>query len=362
MKSSQLYRKMPLLLLFVLLLSCKKNATALSPSNLQLQAEVSSDGSGKVHFTATAQHADRYYFTFGISSNEEGIRSNDGKASVTYTYSGTFTVKVTAYSTDNKSAELSQNVTVTVGNGSGYEGAVSYTGMELVWRDEFDGTSLNPAFWTFETGTGSNGWGNNELQYYRQENTSVKDGFLTITAKKEAFGGREYTSSRIKTQDKKTFKYGRIDLRAKLPKGQGIWPALWMLGNNISTVNWPMSGEIDIMEMIGGGAGRDNTSHGTLHYDNNGYATTGKSYTLPEGIFNDKFHLFSLVWTSSSIKWLVDNQEFYAVDISSAAYNEFHNQFFLLFNVAVGGNWPGSPNAATSFPQQMIVDYVRVFQ
>ena len=363
MRSFHLYKKMPLLLLFVLLLSCKKQATALTPTNLQLQAEVSKDGSGKVSFKATALNADRYYFTFGTSETEEGIRSKDGNASNTYLFSGTFNVKVTAYSADNKSAELSKQVTVVVGTGPGeYQGVQSYPGMNLVWRDEFDGTSLNPAFWTFETGNGTDGWGNKELQYYRQENTNVKDGLLTITAKKERFGGREYTSSRIKTQDKKTFKYGRIDMLAKLPKGQGIWPALWMLGNNISTVNWPLCGEIDMMEMIGGGAGRDNTSHGTLHYDNNGHMMTGKSFTLPSGIFNDKFHLFSLVWTSSSIKWMVDNEEFYAVDISSPAFNEFHNQFFLIFNVAVGGNWPGSPNDATSFPQQMMVDYVRVFQ
>jgi beta-glucanase (GH16 family) len=364
MRSIPFYQKMPLLLFFLLLLSCKKEATAVSPSNLTLEAEISNDGSGKVTLIASAENADRYYFTFGKSNNEEGVRSTDGRASTTYSFSGTFTVKVTAYSADNKSAEVSRQITVQVGNGTGgnYEGVESYPGMNLVWRDEFDGTSLNPSYWTFEIGNGTDGWGNKELQYYREENTTVKDGFLTITAKKETFGGREYTSSRIKTQDKKTFKYGRIDIRAKLPKGQGIWPALWMLGNNISTVNWPKSGEIDIMELIGGGPGRDNTTHGTLHYDNNGYATTGKSFTLPSGIFNDDFHLFTLVWTAGSIKWMVDNQEFYSVDISSSAYNEFHDQFFVLFNVAVGGNWPGSPNAATTFPQQMMVDFIRVFQ
>jgi beta-glucanase (GH16 family) len=233
--------------------------------------------------------------------------------------------------------------------------------MKLVWRDEFDGTAVNAAFWTHETGNGTEGWGNRELQYYRAENTEVKDGLLTITARKESFGGKDYTSSRLKTQDKKIFKYGRFDIRAKLPKGQGIWPAIWMLGNNISTLNWPLSGEIDIMEMIGG-PGRDNTSHGTLHYDNNGHASNTKSYTLPSGIFNDKFHLFSLVWTASSIQWMVDNEVFYTVDISSSVHNEFHNQFFLLLNVAVGGNWPGSPDSSTTFPQQMVVDYVRVFQ
>ena len=128
----------------------------------------------------------------------------------------------------------------------------SYPGMSLVWADEFDGSSLNQNFWSYETGNGTNGWGNNELQFYRTENTGIQDGCLVITAKKEPYGGKEYTSSRIITKNKKQFQYGRVDIRAALPKGQGIWPALWMLGANYDTVNWPACGEIDIMEMIGG--------------------------------------------------------------------------------------------------------------
>lgn len=357
-----------ILLLFLLpvtMVSCKKEVNAVSPSNLQLTAEISNDGSGTVNFTATAANADRYYFTFGTASDEVGTRSLDGKATKTYTSGGNYTVKVTAYSPDNKSVELSKQITVSVNNsegGQGYTSPETYPGMTLTWRDEFEGTQLNTSFWTFETGTGDNGWGNNELQYYRQENTAVKDGYLTITAKKEAFGGREYTSSRIKTQNKKAFKYGRIDIRAKLPKGQGIWPALWMLGSSISTISWPASGELDIMELVGG-QGRDNTVHGTLHFDNNGvYGTTGKPYTLSSGSFYDQFHVFSIVWNATSIKWLVNDVEFNSVDITPSNMTEFHNEFFLLFNVAVGGNWPGSPDGTTVLPQKMMVDYVRVFQ
>ncbi len=145
----------------------------------------------------------------------------------------------------------------------------TYPGMTLVWSDEFDGSTLNEANWSHETGNGQNGWGNNELQFYRPQNTRIQDGHLVITAKKEAFGGREYTSSRIITKGKQQFRYGRVDIRASLPKGQGIWPALWMLGSNFDTVSWPACGEIDIMEMVGGN-GRENTVHGTVHWEHDG--------------------------------------------------------------------------------------------
>ena len=348
----------------LLVQSCKKSTEAAGVSNLSLDTQVSNDGSGTVVFTATAGNADRYYFNFGVSATEEGTRSSTGKVSYKYTSGGTYTVKVTAYSADNKSAVVTKQVSVTVNqNTEENTSPEAYPGMTLAWRDEFNASALNTSDWTFETGTGSNGWGNNELQYYRPENVTVSDGLLTITAKRESFGGREYTSSRIKTQDKKTFRYGRIDIRAKLPKGKGIWPALWMLGNNINTVSWPASGEIDIMELVGGGPGKDNVVHGTIHYDNDGaYATTGKAFTLPSGDFSDKFHVFSIIWEAGRIKWLVDNLEFNSVDTSAPAMNEFNDQFFLLINLAVGGNWPGSPDASTILPQKMMVDYVRVFQ
>lgn len=352
------------LILITVNLSCKKQASAVEPSNLQLTANVSTDGSGRVDFVAKADNADRYFFTFGQGSNES-IRSSDGNASTVYVEGGTYTVKVTAYSTSDKSITLSKQITVDKNDAidnTGYISPETYPGMTLVWQDEFNGTALDSRYWTFEQGNGANGWGNNELQFYREENTKVNGGYLTITARKENFSGREYTSSRIKTQDKKTFLYGRVDFRAKLPKGQGIWPAFWALGANITTVNWPLCGEIDIMEMVGGGAGKDNTVHGTVHYEDGGHKYIGKSYTLPSGDFYDKFHVFSLVWTETSLKWYIDNQEYYTFDSSSAATDEFRKPFFLLINLAVGGNWPGSPNSSTVFPQKYIVDYVRVFQ
>jgi beta-glucanase (GH16 family) len=244
---------------------------------------------------------------------------------------------------------------------TGYVSPESYDGMALVWEDDFEGTSLNSSDWTFETGRGTNGWGNNELQFYRQENTKVEDGYLIITAKKESFSGAEYTSSRLKTQSKQEFTYGRVDIRAALPRGQGIWPALWMLGGNFSTTGWPACGEVDIMEMIGG-SNREKTVHGTVHWDNNGsYASHTGSKTI-DNMLGDEFHVYSIVWTSTSITWYLDNVQFNVINTTPAALSEFHQQYFIIFNIAVGGNWPGSPDSSTSFPQHLIVDYIRVFQ
>ena len=233
----------------------------------------------------------------------------------------------------------------------------------LFWSEEFNYSGLPDAsIWNMETGGG--GWGNNELQNYtnREDNASVGGGYLTITAKEEAYGGRDYTSARITTQNKFDFKYGKIEARIKLPYGQGIWPAFWMLGTNLNSVGWPACGEIDIMEMIGGD-GRDNISHVTLHWDNNGdHASYGEHYTLPTGIFADDFHVFSVEWDEQKIKGFVDGVQCYVINITDSGLSEFHNDFFLILNLAVGGNWPGSPNSSTIFPQTMQVDYIRVYK
>ncbi|MFN0255096.1 glycoside hydrolase family 16 protein [Pedobacter ureilyticus] len=365
MKTQTFFKNWLLILpLLVFSFSCKKDAKAVEPTDLKLEATISTDGSGRVDFVATAANADRYFFSFGQSTSES-IRSNDGKAYTIYPESGTYTVKVTAYSASDKSIEITKQVTVEkneVIDNTGYVSPESYPGMTLVWRDEFNGSEPDTKFWNFEEGNGTEGWGNWELQYYRKENTRVYNGYLTITAKKESFGGKEYTSSRLTTEGKKDFLYGRIEMRAKLPKGQGIWPAFWALGANIRTTPWPFSGEIDIMEMVGGGPGKDNTTHGTVHYEDGGHKYIGGSTTLKSGDFYDKFHVFSIVWTANSIKWLLDNEEFYSFDTTGANKDEFRKPYFLLLNLAVGGNWPGSPNASTVFPQKYIVDYVRVFQ
>lgn len=236
---------------------------------------------------------------------------------------------------------------------------------ELVWADEFNYSgNPNPSFWTAEVGAG--GWGNNERQYYTSgdtDNALVENGVLTITAIREEYSGAEYTSARLITRGKLNVQYGKIEARMKLPYGQGIWPAFWMLGENITDVGWPACGEIDIMELIGGGDGRDNRSHGTAHWDNNGsHASYGGSYTLESGIFADSFHTFSIEWTPEFLRWYVDGIQFHVMDITGAGLSEFHQDFFILLNLAVGGNWPGYPDATTVFPQKMEVDYVRVYK
>lgn len=245
----------------------------------------------------------------------------------------------------------------------GYVTPDNYPGRTLVWQDEFNTTTLNTADWTYELGN-NGGWGNNELQSYRPENTFFSDGKLIIEARQENHGGFQYTSSRIITRGKKEFKYGRIDIRAALPKGKGIWPALWMLGSNFQTTGWPACGEIDIMELIGSQPG---TSHGTIHY---GASTATHqqrtaSKVLPNGeIFFDAFHVFSLEWEENRIRWYVDDVVFHEATPATIGAHPwpFNQNFFFIMNVAVGGNWPGSPDGNTIFPQRMIVDYVRVFQ
>ena len=249
----------------------------------------------------------------------------------------------------------------------GYTTPATYPALKLVWSDEFNGTALDEKSWNYEIGDGcpnNCGWGNNELQYYKKENTSVKDGYLIIQAKQEAAGNRAYTSSRLTTQNKVNLKYGRIDIRSAMPKGQGIWPALWMLGKNIGTVGWPKCGEIDILEMIGGSAtGRDDTAYGTVHWDNNNsHAMYGGNTKLTAGILNDEFHVFSIIWDAKKITWYLDDRKFHEIDTTPAGLSEFQEDYFFIINMAVGGNWPGNPDGSTVLPQHLVVDYIRVFQ
>jgi beta-glucanase (GH16 family) len=250
---------------------------------------------------------------------------------------------------------------------AGYDAPTSYPGYTLAWADEFTAVSLDAAAWSFENGDGCPGlcgWGNNELEYYtnRPDNLFFQDGKMIIEAKKESYSGKNYTSSKILTRDKKTFKYGRIDIRAKLPKGKGIWPALWLLPQSNVYGGWPRSGEIDMMEVVGH---EPNKTYGTVHYGPGpGSIQISRNYTLPAGTFNDEFHVFSLEWKLDQIKWFVDGNLYSTVnkaDVGSNTY-PFNEDFFFIFNLAVGGNWPGNPDASTYFPQWLIVDYIRVYQ
>lgn len=364
-----------LLLIVVILSRCDNDSQPdlLTPSNLTLEATVSTDGSGLVTFIARADNAVRYDYYFGEIVGTAAFSSVDGSAKHTYLTSNTYKVTVVAFSNDNLFVNKELDVTVDVNeapiSNEGFTSPLTYPSMTLVWQDEFSGTDLNSDNWTHEVGNGSGGWGNNELEFYQPANTTLKDGYLFIKAKRESVGGFNFTSSRIITKGKREFKYGRIDIRAILPKGQGVWPALWMLGSNINEpgIGWPKCGEIDIMELIGGtgsGAGRDNKIYGTVHWDNAGsYASYGGNTSLTNGAtFADKFHVFSIVWTETAITWYLDDVQFHVIDITPPELSEFKEKYFVIFNVAVGGNWPGSPDASTIFPQRMVVDYIRVFQ
>jgi beta-glucanase (GH16 family) len=228
------------------------------------------------------------------------------------------------------------------------------TAYTLVWSDEFDGSSVNTSNWSFETGGG--GWGNNEKEYYQAANATVANGNLVITAKKQRVKANAYTSARLKTQGKREFTYGKIEARIKLPLGQGLWPAFWMLGANINTVSWPACGETDIMEHIN----TDNIIYGTIHWDSNGYASYGGNTTTTPA----DYHVYAVEWDSAAIRWYLDGVQFHEANILNNinGTDEFHKPFFILLNLAVGGNWPGQTIDDSKLPASMYVDYVRVYQ
>jgi beta-glucanase (GH16 family) len=226
----------------------------------------------------------------------------------------------------------------------------------LVWSEEFSGTTLNEEVWNYEIGFGNAGWGNNELQYYRsgESNLIVADGKASIIAKQENFGSAEYTSARVQTKGKYDVQYGRIEARIKVPMGQGIWPAFWMLGSNIDAVGWPECGEIDILEHVN----NEMQVHGTIHWDNNGHQYQGGSISTDP----TQYHNYAIEWDADQLRWYLDGILYYTRNIGAAQYSEFHEPFFFILNVAVGGNWPGSPDNTTVFPAVMEVDFIRVYE
>jgi beta-glucanase (GH16 family) len=246
---------------------------------------------------------------------------------------------------------------------------------KLTWSDEFDGPSgagVDPKKWVAETGGA--GWGNQERQYYTSGTANASldgSGHLVITARAEPanssltcwYGSCRYTSARLKTKGLFEQTLGKFEARIRIPRGQGIWPAFWMLGNDIDAVGWPKSGEIDIMENIGK---EPNAVHGTLHGPGySGGSGIGGAYTLATETFADDYHVFAVEWSPDEIRWLVDAKEYRrtsTANLPTGAAWVFNHPFFMLLNVAVGGNWPGDPDATSTFPQQMLVDYVRVYQ
>lgn len=238
---------------------------------------------------------------------------------------------------------------------------------QLVWSDEFDGP-INQlpedSKWGFDVGGG--GWGNNQLEYdtARPENVSLDgQGHLRIIAREESFGGRDYTSGRIKTLGKFSQAYGRFAARIKLPVGQGLWPAFWMLGADFSSVGWPDCGEIDIMEYRGQAP---NVSNGAIHGPGySGGQSLYGSYTKSGAGFNEGYHVFAVEWTTNSITWYVDDTPYMTKttnNLPGSADWVFDHPFFILLNVAVGGSYVGDPSPSTQFPQTMLVDWVRVYE
>jgi beta-glucanase (GH16 family) len=269
------------------------------------------------------------------------------------------------------------------------------TNWRLVWSDEFngpDGSAPDPRRWTYDIGVDDDGWGNNELEYYTNSprNVAVQGGNLVITVVKERYTGpnvrpkgpdenqaagsgppgqdtvtRDYTSARLKSQGLFSQTYGRFEARIKIPHGQGMWPAFWMLGDDIDKVGWPQAGEIDIMENIGK---EPSKVHGSIHGPGPSGSKTDDVtavYTLPAGQnFCDAFHIFAVEWEPKAIRFYVDSNLYETATPSGLPKGTgwvFDHPFFILLNLAVGGDWPGSPDDSTRFPQQMLVDYVRVY-
>lgn len=297
--------------------------------------------------------------TFGAFSwsFRNKVIENETNAVAYFPYAGTYNIELQVEK-DGETYSSVQSVSIAA-NDPDY-----FSKLELVWSDEFDGTAVNTDNWTFETGSG--GWGNNELQNYTSgANSEIQDGILTITAEKlndDKLAG-SYTSSRMITSGKKEFTYGRMEIRAKLPSGRGIWPAIWMLGADIGSTGWPACGEIDIMEYVGY---QPNTVHATVH-TSAGYGSNGSGSSKPLETAEEEFHIYGLFWTEKELVFYTESPENvthrYAPASKTIESWPFDKPQFFILNVAVGGNWGGAQGIDNSiFPQSMQVDYVRVYQ
>lgn len=339
-------------LILTVFVSCTDNGSAAfgtTPSNLVVTSQnvgtsaqyPNGDGIGTVIFNISATDATSYKINLGDGTIKE---VTSGTFSYTYSESGTNTYKVyvSAYNGPNF---VSTSLTITL-----------YVAGNTLFADEFntDGAP-NPLKWGYDIGAG--GWGNNEAQYYtsRPENVIVQGGSLKIISKKEDYQGSSYTSARILTKGKFAFKYGRVEIRAKLPTGGGTWPALWMLGSNIDTAVWPACGEIDIMEHKGNEL---NKIHGTLHYPGRSGGNADSTVVTPNATATTEFHYYSIDWRADAIKFYVDGQLFKTFGNSASV--PFNQNFFLIFNSAMGGTFGGAidPNFVSSTFE---IDYIRVY-
>lgn len=237
-----------------------------------------------------------------------------------------------------------------------------YPGWILVWRDEFGGGSLDTADWSTQSGRPEDTRFRRQLQQFQPQNVSVEDGYLVLTAHAGSESDVSFTSARISTQGKHTFRHGRIDIRARVPDGAGLWSAFRLQGPRSADQGWQQAGELTVAELAGG-AGRNDTVNGGIHWKQGGaYRFESASMTLPSGNFGQQFHVFSILWSDSNVRWLVDGFEYARLDISAADFAVFNEGLHLLVELAVGGEWPGPPGEALMFPQRLAVDYIRYFQ
>lgn len=327
--------------------------------------EIDSNNPNNVTFTNTSTGDYLYIeYDYGNGETSEAQSNKSYTGTAYYPLAGDYTVTLTVYGPSNTSTDIktiSKLVSI-VADDPDYIPAEE----GLIWSDEFNESTINTNYWTFEVGTGDWGWGNDELQYYTEgDNAHIEDGKLIITAEKldDNTSRGSYTSTRMVSMDKQEFTYGKIEVRAKLPSGRGIWPAIWMLGSNISTAGWPACGEIDIMEYVGY---EPDVVHSTIHTtDGSGSNGSGSSMTLETA--EEEFHVYGIDWNEDEIVFYVDSPDnivhTYAPAVKTASNWPFDKPHFFILNVAVGGTWGGAQGVDNSiFSQTMEVDYVRVYQ
>ena len=331
-----------------------------------IESSSSNDASGdKGYSSETPNSSAATSSAADISSSGDAVSSANDIASSS---SDTANSSSVATSSANDIASSSSGITSSGNTSSGNISSESNPGESpYLWHDEFDGDNIDSEKWTFEIGTGASGWGNNEWEYYtdRKENAYVQDGILHIRANKEDFEGSKYTSARMITKGKFSFTYGTVEARIALPVGKGIWPAFWMLGENIDAVSWPACGEIDIIETVNS----ENIVYGTNHWANGSeYATYGNNtkdyYGTSKELDITQFHTYKMVWDENVIVMYVDDFKYHEILIenNTGDTEEFHKPFFFILNVAVAGNWPGFEVDDAQFPNEMLVDYIRVTQ
>lgn len=341
----------------------------------------SSDSISSSHnLTVNVDYNETSLLTIELYSDGKMIASAEGESAQFEVKNGTYTLKVY-----NDTTIKSKSVVI---NGSDHIVAISFSdltipegdwepgnGWTLDWSDEFNQETIDSSNWTHQVlpaGTFNNEWqeytASSENTYIEMD-SSNSNGAMVIEAKYNGQGLQmgNFTSARMITNEKVEYKYGKIAARIKVPEGQGIWPAFWMLGTNISetggNVDWPDCGEIDIMEKIGGNITDEKTVHGTVHFanENNTHQYLGGSKTISEYLSAD-YHVYEIEWNADQIIWRLDGEEYHRQDIRGSEFDEFRKPFYILLNVAVGGNWPGNPDSTTEFPQKMYVDWVRVYK